>query len=86
MVFRAREATKEECLQALDGLAAQGADVLEQFHFGCMAGDHTAYAVVTAASEDAARNLVPSPIRSKARVVEVNQFTPEQIRSFHKAA
>ena len=34
-------------------------------------------------SETAARGMVPVLVRSKARVVEVGKFTPEQIKSFH---
>ena len=76
--------TKEECLQALDEVLAQGPELLAKFDWGCGADEHTGWATVEAASESAARNLVPSFLRSKARIVPVNKFTPEQIRSYHK--
>jgi hypothetical protein len=42
--------------------------------------------LVSAGNETAARNMVPSMVRGKARVVKVDRFTPEQIRAMHKAA
>ncbi len=78
--------TKEECAQTIEATLKQGEDVLKKFAWGCMSGDHTAYAMVSANSETAARNMVPSIVRGKARVVKVDRFTPEQIRAMHKAA
>ncbi len=77
--------TKEECLQALDGALARGPRFLAQFDWGCMAGDHTAWATVEAKSEAEAREMVPPIVRGKARIVPVSKFTPEQIQSFHKS-
>ena len=31
-----------------------------------------------------AQDAVPSFIRSKARVIQMNKFTPDQVRSFHQ--
>jgi hypothetical protein len=76
--------TKEECLQALDDVLARGQGFLSKFDWGCMAGNHTAWGVVEAGSEAAARNMAPAIVRNKARVTEVTKFTPEQIRSFHQ--
>lgn len=75
----------EECLQALDELLAKGPELLDKFEFGCAAGDHTGWALVEAESESAARELIPSVVRDKARVVPVTKITPEQIRSYHAA-
>jgi hypothetical protein len=76
--------TKEECLKALDETLAKGPEVLNRFEYGCMAGDHRGWATVEAPSESQARDYVPSFLRSKARVVAVGRFTPEQIRSYHQ--
>ncbi len=78
--------TKEECLQTLDEMMAKGSDTLNRFYFGCDAGDHTAYAIVDASSESVARAMVPSFVEHKVRVRPVGQYTPDQIRSFHRAA
>ena len=75
--------TKDECLRALDETLAEGPSVLNKFDWGCQTGDHTGYAVVEADNETIVRNMVPTFLRNKARVIKVGKFTPEQIRSFH---
>ena len=76
--------TEEECTQALDETLVKGTDLLAKFDWGCMSGEHTGWAVVDAANEAEARNMVPTFLRSKARVVKVDKFTPQQIKSFHQ--
>jgi len=76
--------TKAECLAALDGTLAKGPDVLAKFEFGCMTGNHCAWAIVEAPNEASAKALVPSEVVSKARVVRVDEITPDQIRAFHQ--
>ena len=78
--------TKEECLRALDEQLAKGPEILEKFNYGCKAGDHTGYAIVDVKNEMEARNLVPGFLISKARLVAVDVFTPEVIRSLHTKA
>jgi hypothetical protein len=75
--------TKEECLKELDGLAAKGTEVLAKFSWGCMAGEHTGYAILEADSEAAARNVVPEVVRGKARIHPVATFTMKDVQSFH---
>ena len=75
--------TPEECLQALDQVLERGPDILGKFDWGCMAGDHTGWAVVEAESRSGLGGKLPSSILDKARIVDVGKFTPEQIRSFH---
>ena len=76
--------TEEECLQALDETLGKGSDLLAKFDWGCTSGEHTGWAVVEAGNESAARNMVPAFVRSKARIVKVDKFTPQQIKSFHQ--
>jgi hypothetical protein len=78
--------TPEECLKALDEQLAKGPDILKKFYYGCKAGDHTGYALVDVKNVTDARNLVPSFLLNKARIVEVGIFTPEMIRSLHAKA
>ena len=78
--------TEQECLRALDETLAKGPETLKKFSFGCMAGDHTAYALVDARDEKEARNLVPGFLVNKARIIEVGIFTPEVIKSLHTKA
>ena len=76
--------TPQECLRALDEILAEGSGSLARYEWGCMAGDHTGYAIVEARSESEARQTIPAFLEGKARVVKLNKFTPEQIREFHK--
>ena len=75
--------TKDECVKELDEQLAKGRDTLNKFYWGCGKGDHTGYAIVDARNEDEVRNLVPGFAQKKAKIVEISQFTPDQIRSFH---
>lgn len=76
--------TAEECLKALDELLAMGADVLEQYDFGCMVDVHTGWVILEAENESEALKIVPESLRSKARAIALNKFTPEQIQEHHK--
>jgi len=76
--------TPEECLQALDQVNERGPEVLGKFEWGCMAGDHTGWAVIEAESRPRLGDKLPTSILERARIVEVTKFTPEQIRSFHE--
>jgi len=76
--------TAEECLRALDEIVVKGSDVLDKYEWGCMAGDHTGYAVVEAGSETEVKKMIPSFLAGKAKIVKLNKFTVEQIRDFHK--
>lgn len=78
--------TTEECVRALDEQLGKGADVLSKFNYGCKAGDHTGYAIVDAKNETEARNLVPNFLINKARIIPVDVFTPDVIRSLHSKA
>lgn len=78
--------TDAECLRALDEISAgtRGSELLKKMHFGCMSGVHTGWAVVDAADEAAAKELLPAFLRGRAKAVKVDLFTPEQIKGFHK--
>jgi hypothetical protein len=75
--------TAEQCLAALDEFAGHAPKLLAKMDFGCKAGDHTGYAIVHAENADAARNMLPETLRASAKVVELNKFTIDQIKSFH---
>jgi hypothetical protein len=75
--------TKEECLSELDALAEKGKE-LDRWSWGCMSGEHTGYAIVEADSETAARDLIPTAVRGKARIHPVTRFTPKDVQKFHQ--
>ena len=74
--------TPEECLKTLDELSAKSSKLLSKFDWGCMAGDHTGYAMVEAESDAAVKAMLP-PSMQNAHIVKLNKFTPEQIKTFH---
>ncbi len=76
--------TPEQCLAALDAMEATSPQLLAKTDWGCMAGDHTGYVVVHAASEQAALEMIPANQRAQAKAIKLNKFTEEQIRAFHK--
>ena len=78
--------TDAECLATLDGVLDQGAPALAKYDWGCKAGDHKGYFIVEAKSADEALKSVPALVRSKAKAIELNKFTAEQIRQFHASA
>jgi len=76
--------TGDECLHVLDWILAQGSILLSKYDFCCMEDNHTGYVIVEAPSKADARYSVPPTIRKKARIVELQKFSPEEIRSFHQ--
>lgn len=76
--------TPEECMRALDEMMGQSENILKMFRWGCKSGDHRGWAFVMVESEMEVRNMLPSSIRDKAVVVEVVEFTPEQLRMMHE--
>ena len=76
--------TPEECLASLDGIVASGEGALDDWYWGCAAGNHTGYKMVEAESEDAALAVVPENIRGKAKAMKLNKFTAEQVAAFHE--
>jgi hypothetical protein len=76
--------TQEECLEAIDKVAEKGAENLDNWRWGCMAGDHTGYAFFKAESEESALLSVPEMVRTKARAQKVGKFTVDQIKQAHE--
>jgi len=74
----------EDCLKALDEAKDKGPTFLAKFNWGCMAGDHTGYAVVDAKDEASVRKMLPASMASTVKITKVTPFTAEQIKSFHE--
>ena len=77
--------TPEQRLVTIGEVLATGPQLLDEFHWGCMAGVHNGWATVQAESESAARDKLPSSMRDKWSVTEVTKFTPEQIEAYKAA-
>ena len=78
--------TYEACMEALDQMAEQGQQLLNQTWWGCPAGDHRGWAFVDAPSQSEALNMVPEPVREEVCVTEVQQFSADQISQMHRMA
>lgn len=76
--------TKETCMKVLDEMKTKGEDNLSKYKFGCMAGDHTAYAFLKAPSEDALRKVLPPDVLANAKIQKVEAISVKQIEDFHK--
>jgi hypothetical protein len=75
--------TPEQCLQSLDAVRAKSKEELARWEWGCNSGDHTGYLRTSASSEAEALRYVTENLRSQARVVKLEKFTPDQIESYH---
>jgi len=77
--------TPRECVWALKQLLDAGPEFLARFDWGCKDGVHVGWAVLDAESKFAAQEFVPLILRAKTRIVQLNQFTPEQVLAFHES-
>ena len=73
--------TPEDCIKTFDYLLAAG--YITHFYWACPTGEHTGYVIFDAASKSEALMVVPPFVRSKARAVELTQFTPDQVKAMH---
>jgi hypothetical protein len=73
--------TAAECVELLDQILAMG--YLHHFDWGCKAGVHSGWAIIEAENDGQARLAVPPLVREKARVVRLNKFDDEDVKSFH---
>jgi hypothetical protein len=75
--------TPEQCLKTLDEANAKGSKLLSTLEWGCMAGDHTCYAIIDAKDEAAVKAMLPASMQN-AKIVKVTKLSAEQIKSFHE--
>ena len=69
------------CLKALRAIERYGAHLLTEMDWGCKIGTHSGWLIAEVDSRDEAARLVPPEFREAARIVELNKFTLEEIRS-----
>ena len=74
----------EQCLKMLDDMKTKGDAYLSKFEFGCLSGDHTAYAFLTGKSEEDVRQMLPKEVQASAKIQKVDKFTQDQIEKLHK--
>jgi len=76
--------TPEQCVTTLNGVKSKGDAFLSKFEWGCMQGDHTAYAFLEGKSEEDVKMMLPKDVQALAKIEKVDKFTPEQIEKIHK--
>ncbi len=67
------------CARAVEVFLKTGSHFLSHADWGCKDGEHKAWMVVEVDSKDEARRIVPPAFRGRARVVQLNGFTMEEI-------
>ena len=73
----------KECVSALNMIVDLGLHMLHHTWWGCESGVHSGWLDIEADTAQDAINVLPPPIRSEATVIEVQRFTPIQIKAFH---
>ena len=77
--------TQEQCLNSLDNMKSKGGDaLLSKFEYGCMDGDHTAYAFLMGTSPDEIKKTLPEAEQKAAKITKVNKVTVADIEKYHK--
>ena len=77
--------TARECTWALKKALQYDPAYFDQFEWGCKDGDHRGWAIVEAEDKFAEHAMVPRVVRPYTRIVELNQFSPEEARAYHEA-
>ena len=72
---------KEGCVKALQAIESRGSHFITKADWGCLDGTHSAFLIAELGSREEARQVVPPEFRSEAKIVQLNSFTREQIRS-----
>ena len=75
------EGTEVACARVVDFFLKSGSHFLTRADWGCRDGEHKAWMLVDADSKDEARRIVPPPFRSKAKIVQLNTFSSEEIEN-----
>ena len=73
------EADTRECALAAKILISSGSHYLTHADFGCRDGVHKAWIIVEADSKEEVRFIVPSIFRPRARIVQLNKFSLDEL-------
>ena len=76
--------TTEGCEVAIDYFHKYHAGFFTHFEWGCLDGDHTAYAFIEAENHEQAKLAVPPILRGKARVIKLTTFDPSKEDTIHR--
>ncbi len=76
--------TPEECIKTIRQVETIG--TVTHFDWGCKDGEHCGWVIIEADSKAEASMVVPAFQRTKARVVKLTRFSPEEITKMHQTA
>jgi hypothetical protein len=74
------EPSRVDCARAVEVLLRTGSHFFTNADWGCKDGEHKGWIVVEVDSKDEARGIVPPAFRSRAKVVQLNSFSLEEIQ------
>jgi len=69
------EGTMAACARAVEVFLRTGSHFLTHADWGCKDGEHKAWITVEVGSKEEARGIVPPSFRSQAKIVQLNEFT-----------
>jgi nicotinate-nucleotide pyrophosphorylase len=69
----------EECARAVKLFLQSGSHYLTHADWGCMDGEHKCWIVIEANDKEEARRMIPSVMRSSAKIVMLNKFSMENV-------
>lgn len=75
--------TPQECNQVSESFTEKDRSFLGKLRWGCQSGEHNAWAMLQADSEDEVRNMIPDAIKQRVKITRVREMSLEQIRSMH---
>jgi len=69
------EGTKAACMRAIQLFKETGSHFLSHAEWGCTDGEHKAWMIVEIDNKDAAKRILPSALRNKAKITLLHQFS-----------
>lgn len=78
------EVTTLECLRAIEAVLNCGSHFFTHADWGCKDGEHKAWFIVEVESKDVARAIVPPAFRAKAKVVQLNSFSLDEVEAIRR--
>ena len=76
------DASEIACIAAVKIFHETGSHFLANADWGCHDGDHKAWMLVEVDTKDQARMIIPSAFRSEAKIIELHQFTKEEMEEY----
>ena len=73
------EANRVECARVVDVFLKSGSHFLSGAVWGCRDGEHKAWMIVEVDNKEEARGILPPLMRARAKIVQLNAFTAEEI-------